>query len=257
MENQKPNLVLLGSDNPTTWIVYNRLVREFGPFPALIEQNAARRKLFDTRVRKLGLRAAISQVAFVMLIRPLLSRLAKSRVSQICRQEGMERNQPLSASITNIDSANGKFCEDFLRGCNADVVIVNGTRILKPHILNATPAPFINTHQGITPHYRGAHGAYWALLKNDTEHCGVTVHLVDEGIDTGNIIGQSKIAPQTDDNFATYPYLQTAAAIPVLLDAVQAVQSGALKTTAIAGPSSVWYHPGFFTYLAGRLRGVR
>jgi phosphoribosylglycinamide formyltransferase 1 len=257
LENQKPSLVLLGSDNPTTWIIYNRLAREFGPFPALIERHVPRRKLFEIRARKLGWVTALGQVAFVMLVRPILNRTAKRRIRQICQREGLERIEPFSTHITKIESANGEFCESFLRDSNIDVVIVNGTRILKPHILDATPAIFINTHQGITPQYRGAHGAYWALLQDDAEHCGVTVHLVDEGIDTGNIIGQSKITPQADDSFSTYPYLQTAAALPILLDAISCTKAGTLNTTAITGSSKVWYHPGFFTYILGRLRGIR
>jgi phosphoribosylglycinamide formyltransferase 1 len=257
LEKPKPYLVLLGSDNPTTWIVYNLLVQEFGPFPALIEEHVSRRKLFETRKRNLGLRAAISQVAFVMLIRPLLNWRARRRVNHICRREGLERTAPLSTHVTHINTANGDFCRKFLEEAKPDIVIVNGTRILKPHILNATPATFINIHQGITPHYRGAHGAYWALHQDDASHCGVTVHLVDEGIDTGNIIGQEKIAPQTDDLFSTYPYLQTAAALPILRDAIRRKMAGTLGTTAIHGTSGVWYHPGFFTYIFGRLRGVR
>jgi phosphoribosylglycinamide formyltransferase 1 len=255
LQNQPPSLVLLGSDNPTTWIVYNRLVREFGPFPALIEQHVSRRKLFQTRARRLGWGAAVAQVAFVKFIRPILNRVAKRRIRQICQHEGLECIEPLSTHITHIDSANSDFCEGFLRDSKADVVIVNGTRILKPNILKATPAPFINTHQGITPRYRGANGAYWALLNDDAEHCGVTVHLVDEGIDTGNIIGQSKITPQADDSFSTYPYLQTAAALPILLEAIS--NPGPLRTSVITGPSNVWYHPGFVTYLKGLWRGVK
>ena len=40
-------------------------------------------------------------------------------------------------------------------------------------------------HAGITPQYRGVHGGYWAVVNNDPEHCGVTIHFVDKGIDTG------------------------------------------------------------------------
>ena len=257
MDHQRPNLVLLGSDNPTTWIVYNRLVQEFGPFPALIEPHMSRVALFQNRIRKLGLFTPLSQVAFVVLIRPLINYLARKRINQICRLDGLEGMQPLSPFITNIASANGEDCTTFLRRAQAKVIIVNGTRILKPHILQATPAVFINTHQGITPEYRGAHGAYWALLKNDAANCGVTVHVVDQGIDTGNIISQAKITPQADDSFATYPYLQTAAALPLLSAAIHDALAGTLKTAAIQGPSRVWYHPGFFTYILGRLRGVR
>ena len=258
MQHPSPNLVLLGSDTPTTWIIYNRLVQEFGPFPALVEQRISRRKLLANRLRKLGLRTTLAQVAFAQVIRPFLNAMAKPRVTRICRREGLERVRPISADIMEIDSANGAFCEQFLRNAQAGIIIVNGTRILRPHILKATPAVFINTHQGITPQYRGAHGAYWALLQGDPEHCGVTVHLVDDGIDTGNIIAQSRIATQSDDCFMSYPYLQTAAAMPLLLTAIRDIMKGTLHTKAIEGASRVWYHPGFFTYLLGMLRrGVR
>ncbi len=257
MVDQKSNLVLLGGDNPTTWIIYNRLVQEFGPLPAVIERHVSRLSMLRNRFRKLGLGAVVSQVGFVVFIRPVLNYFGKRRISQICRLHGLERTEPFSTQITRVESTNGEVCKNFLAERRPRVVIVNGTRILRSNILRATDAVFINTHQGITPLYRGAHGAYWSLFQNDKEHCGVTIHLVDEGIDTGNIIGQAKIDPQADDSFVTYPYLQTAAALPLLLEATRNALAGPLKTTAIQGPSRVWYHPGFFSYLTGRLRGIR
>src|SRR5206468_1975891 len=64
------------------------------------------------------------------------------------------------------------------------------------------------------------HGAYWALAENDATHCGVTVHLVDAGIDTGGILAQSQITPTARDNFATYGMLQTAIGLRLLRDVV-------------------------------------
>ncbi len=136
-------------------------------------------------------------------------------------------------------------------------MIVNGTRILRRNVLEATAAPFINTHQGITPKYRGAHGGYWALHENDPERCGVTLHLVDQGIDTGNIIAQALISPGAMDCYITYPYLQIAAALPFLVRAIRDSVAGRLQTSKAEGPSAIWYHPGFFQYLRARLRGVR
>ena len=252
----KPSLVLLGGNNPTTWIIYNRLVQEFGPFPAVIESHISRLSMLRNRMRKLGLATVLSQVGFVMVIRPLLNYFGRNRIRRICRRFGLERTEPYTSHVIHVDSANGTACEMLLKERRPKVVIVNGTRILRAPILHATDATFINIHQGITPLYRGAHGAYWALSQGDPKHCGVTIHLVDAGIDTGNIIGQAEIAPQTDDNFATYPYLQTAAVIPLLLDAARHALAGTLETTPVQGPSRVWYHPGFFLYLWGRLRGV-
>lgn len=257
MSATRTDIVLLGGDNPTTWIVYNALVQHFGPLKALIEPRVAKRAMFRTRVRKLGLFRVLSQIAFVMLVRPFLRRAGERRIREICQRFGLETIAPLTRDIITIDSANSADCLAVLKEIAPKVVIVNGTRILKPATLASVNAVFLNTHQGITPGYRGAHGAYWALHEDDRARCGVTVHIVDQGIDTGNIVGQALIKPEPGDSFVTYPYLQTAAALPMLLEAVRQALEGALSSEPVSGKSGVWYHPGFFQYLAGRLRGVR
>lgn len=60
----------------------------------------------------------------------------------------------------------------------------------------------INCHAGKLPFYRGRNILNWALI-NDEKEFGITVHYVDEGIDTGDILNQ-RIYPITDDdNYAT------------------------------------------------------
>src|SRR5690606_24425483 len=94
-----------------------------------------------------------------------------------------------------VPSVNATQCIDLVQKIEPDIVVVNGTRIISKKVLDAVPVSFINTHVGITPKYRGVHGAYWALACGDTDNCGVTVHLVDKGIDTGGILKQAVIAP--------------------------------------------------------------
>jgi folate-dependent phosphoribosylglycinamide formyltransferase PurN len=251
------DILLLGSDNPTTWIVYNSLVQEFGPFKALIEHGMPKRRLFFIRVRKLGLLTALSQLGFIFLIRPWLRRAATRRIESISRQQGLEATPPISRDVVRVSSVNAADCHAHLKEARPRLVIVNGTRILTAKTLTAIDALFINTHQGITPRYRGAHGAYWALHEGDPAHCGVTIHIVDPGIDTGDIIAQTPISAAADDNFVSYPFLQTAAALPLLVQATRDALNGKLESSPVEGESAVWYHPGIFGYLRGRLRGVR
>jgi methionyl-tRNA formyltransferase len=111
---------------------------------------------------------------------------------------------------------------------------------------------------GITPLYRGVHGGYWALAMNDSAHCGVTVHLVDEGVDTGAVLYQSTIAVEGSDNFSTYPIHQIAKAIPMMRSAVNDAAERRLAPRAAGGSSHQWYHPTLFFYLRQRLfKGVR
>jgi len=129
-------------------------------------------------------------------------------------------------------------------------VVVNGTRILSKRLLGCIDAVFINMHAGITPLFRGVHGGYWPLAQGQPEHCGVTVHLVDPGIDRGKVLGQALIQPTPEDNFTTYPLLQLAAGIPLMLRAVQGALDGAPETVPHPpGSSMQWYHPTLGSYL--------
>lgn len=257
MTAPSPNILLVGSDNPTTWIIYNHLVREFGLFGALIEKPPSRRILLRNRLRKLGITTVIGQIAFQILVRPVLYRTGRKRISNILKTSGMEPAEPMTGAIRHVENINDATAIAAIQQANPTIVIVNGTRILKPATLQSCAATFINTHQGITPRYRGAHGAYWALYENNPSQCGVTIHVVDQGIDTGNIIARASIAPTNEDSFVTYPYLQTAAALPVLVDAIRKGLAGQLASKPISGSSAVWYHPGAFQYLKARMRGVR
>lgn len=81
-------------------------------------------------------------------------------------------------------------------------VSMSFNQILRKEILDAPSKGFINCHAGALPFYRGRNILNWALI-NDEKEFGVTVHYIDEGIDTGDIIRQ-KMSPITDqDDYAT------------------------------------------------------
>ena len=129
-------------------------------------------------------------------------------------------DSPFPGTI-RVESANSPGTIELLRELQPDVVVVAGTRILSKALLISVPATFINWHAGITPLYRGVHGGYWSLVEERADECGVTVHLVDAGIDTGGGLAQARIRPTLRDNFVTYPYLQLGAALPLLASAVR------------------------------------
>jgi methionyl-tRNA formyltransferase len=70
----------------------------------------------------------------------------------------------------------------------------------------------VNVHGGLLPAYRGGHVMQWAILNGERE-TGVTLHYVDEGIDTGPIVAQTRfpIGPD-DDAVIVKRHLQEAAA---------------------------------------------
>ena len=81
-----------------------------------------------------------------------------------------------------------------LREYNVELIVLAGyMRYIGTVLLNAYPRRIINIHPAYLPSFPGAHGirdAYEAKVS----YTGVTVHYVDEGVDTGEIIDQCKLA---------------------------------------------------------------
>ncbi len=83
---------------------------------------------------------------------------------------------------------------EYLRGIQADaVVVVAYGKILPKRILDMTRYGCINVHGSLLPRYRGAAPVQWAVLNGDTE-AGVTTMLLDEGVDTGDMLLTSRRA---------------------------------------------------------------
>ena len=72
------------------------------------------------------------------------------------------------------------------------VVLAGYMRIIGPVILAAYPRRIINIHPSLLPAHRGARAWEKALAAGD-KMTGCTVHFVDNGVDTGEIIGQREV----------------------------------------------------------------
>jgi phosphoribosylglycinamide formyltransferase 1 len=252
-------VVVLATDGPSTRIVYHALERELAGVRVVLEQPVSRLKLLRGRLKKLSALEVAGQLLFVSVANPILRREAGGRIEEIKREYGLN-DSPITGPVYQVDSVNSPATRELLRDLAPAVVVVNGTRIIGRETLRAVAVPFINTHAGITPLYRGVHGGYWALAEGRAELAGTTIHFVDEGIDTGSIIGQATFTASSNDNFATYPYLQTAVGLPILVEAVRTVVGGGTPARKSRDdlPSRLRYHPTLWGYLGARIRrGVR
>ena len=249
----EPKIVLLTGKGDSTSILYHALKNEFLITAIIQEQPVSKKEFLKKRIKKLGIVKVTGQIFFQLLIVKFLHLTAAKRKRQLMENYAMD-NSPLPASILiPVSSVNDERCIKILQEINPILVIVNGTRIISKKVLDSINAKFINIHAGITPMYRGVHGAYWALVNNDPVHCGVTVHLVDPGIDTGAVIDQHLISISPQDNFVTYPLLQLGEGITPLKNAITAIIQNNLVQTKSSGKSRLWSHPGFFQYLYYRI----
>jgi methionyl-tRNA formyltransferase len=73
--------------------------------------------------------------------------------------------------------------------------------ILKPDFLHLFPAGCINIHPALLPYNRGAYTNVWSII--DETPAGVTIHYIDHGIDTGDIIAQQEVTIEPIDTGQT------------------------------------------------------
>ncbi len=250
---RKRKLLILAGKGDSLNMVYNSLKEDYDIEAVIREEAVSRKEFLKKRIKKLGVAKVAGQVLFQVTISKYLGVISRKRKQEIRNQYRLNPAALPSTKIINVKSVNDKSTIAFLKKINPELVVVNGTRIISDEVLKSIPAPFVNIHAGITPKYRNVHGAYWALVNDDLDNCGVTVHLVDRGIDTGSIIYQQRIPVSDKDNFSTYPLLQLGEGIICLKKALSDIFDMKLVFKKGIPESRIWYHPTFWQYLYYRI----
>jgi len=82
---------------------------------------------------------------------------------------------------------------EWLKQVNPDFIVLAGyMKILAPEIIQEFSKRIINIHPADTTQHQGLHGYDWAF-KNKLKTTKVTVHYVDEDLDTGKVIGKKDV----------------------------------------------------------------
>ncbi|MGF6176828.1 formyl transferase [Ensifer sp. 4252] len=244
-------VVTAGGENP--WIMINALAARFDDIVVLQEQPESKGLFLRRRARKLGWPTAIGQLA-TMIASRFGKRFTRKRAEEILQLYGVSGMPDPRVPVRQIVSVNDGEAVAQIRQLAPKVVFLISCRMLKAMTLAQIPCPVVNFHAGTNPRYRGLMGGYWARINNDVAHFGATVHLVDEGVDTGGILYQSRQTPDRGDTMHTYPLLQTAASTDIAIAAVDDALKGRLEPLDVAGPSQQWYHPPIWMWLWNGIR---
>lgn len=125
-----------------------------------------------------------------------------------------------------------------------DTVVVYGTNLIKPPLLGRWPGRMINMHLGLSPYYRGTATNFYPLLNEEPEYVGATIHLIDEGIDSGAILRHARPEIVADDMPHTIGCKAILAGIDAMVDVLRAI-----GRNAGIEPVPQWDVPGARLYL--------
>jgi phosphoribosylglycinamide formyltransferase-1 len=135
-----------------------------------------------------------SRIALVLSDRPGVQALERAEAhdveSAVLQPKDFEGRERFDRAVT-----------DLLRDRGIDVVVTAGyMRLLGPAMLEAYGGRWLNVHPSLLPAFPGMHGVADALAYG-AKVTGVTVILVDEGVDTGPVVLQEAIEVRDDDDW--------------------------------------------------------
>ena len=90
----------------------------------------------------------------------------------------------------NFGAINTKRIVDLLEEQKIDLILLFGSSIIKPIILEKFPDKVINLHLGLSPYYKGSGTNFFPILNNEFECIGATIHLATNNVDDGAILHQ-------------------------------------------------------------------
>jgi methionyl-tRNA formyltransferase len=116
------------------------------------------------------------------------------------------------------------------KGYNCDLFVsMSFNQIFRTEIINVPKYKTINCHAGKLPFYRGRNILNWALI-NDEKEFGITVHYIDEGIDTGDIILQRDFPITDEDNYSSLLQIAYRECAHILYDSIKLIQNNQVNS---------------------------
>ena len=249
------NVALLVSDLVHAKRVYAQLEGVVSVSLVIIENPVSKWGIVKRRFRRFGFLHTLGQVLTIVLVVPILKLLSAQRLQELSiasKEKEFPQNVCHRARSVNDEEVRSLLVEK-----GVDLVVVYGTRLISSKLLSVVQKPFINIHAGITPQFRGGHGAYWALAEGVPELAGVTVHKIDTGIDTGEVISQQGIVITKNDTFVTYPLLQEQLGIFLLKECLENKKQYTVDVPVVF-KDRLYAHPAIWEYIYNLLfKGVR
>src|SRR3989344_4248228 len=184
-----PGIVILTTKGEAKRDFVNALHKETGGAVALAVLQNVKKKTAWKRVssffRKVGLRGLLPELYHFLAVK--LSRKKRAALALLSLRTPLmtEAGYRVPTMETNDVNADDVYAK--VSVIDPDCIVIWGGYIVKPRLL-ATARHALNMHFGFTPYYRGVNGVHEAILQNDLEHIGITIHYAIPKVDAGDVL---------------------------------------------------------------------
>ena len=142
------------------------------------------------------------------LILPRFEALTEHRLKRYFPHFIERQEMPEGLNVLRVANINDPRVSEFISALNAQMICVNGTNLIREPLLSQTAKlefGAINLHTGLSPYSRGGNCNLFMLLEDKPQLMGATVHYIDAGIDSGDIVASLQPELEHDD---PYEYIE-------------------------------------------------
>ncbi len=128
-------------------------------------------------------------------IRRLLRHLVKTIYARIARSDSVEEVHARRPDVPyyEVASINDPDAVEIIRSHAPDLIVIGATRVAQKPVLDIPLWGCINIHGAMLPRNAGVEPTFWALMKEEWDSIGVTIHYAVEQVDAGDIVLQERV----------------------------------------------------------------
>lgn len=136
----------------------------------------------------------------------------------------------MSIPIMTVRDHNDAWAVKALQGADLDAILFTGGGLIRKGILEASQIGVVNCHAGLLPRYRGMDVVEWPILEAGQEkpEVGMTLHLMDRGVDTGPILFKRPIELSPGETFEEVRTHLGPKMVELMMEGVRGLRDGKL-----------------------------
>ncbi len=243
MSNHKPRIVFLGSNlNPISLGCLKAIAAgsRYDFLVGIDQQGKSAWHLLKMNWRRHGLMRMVRRVMKLIGARakiflwPVGPNFQDGRcLREVAQLQGME--------TFKCSSVNGPRARQIIKTFDPDLIVVaNFSQIIRSKVREIPKLGVVNFHPSLLPKYRGPMPYFW-VIKNGEKKSGVSVHFIDEGIDTGDIIMQRELSLLPNETEKTLLTRTIELGAPLLVSSVESLIAGTAPRKAQVESESTYF----------------
>lgn len=165
-----------------------------------------------------SIREWIGKFGIRVFIKKVFLTISGKKPQAVNTETDSAKNINVSPKVFFVKSHNSPECVRIMEELQPEVLVLRGCGIIKKQVLDVPKFGTINPHYALLPAYRGMDVTEWSAIHGDP--IAVSVHTVNQGVDTGAVLKSREIESSSDDTTGTLRDKCAALAVELISEAL-------------------------------------